>query len=124
MQVEGVRFQGKFGLVALRPDGTSLLIGSAAATLKRGAFGFADDPARWTGGVKQLAGSVLTTDTPAPGDLPPIADGTQNYVLLATGPLVTGYRVAAIDRDRITVSRFAPREAERFDLPILRVVSP
>lgn len=123
VEIEGVTFAGKFGLVKTAPDGHPELIGCGARTLRRGDLGFADKPARWTGKVVEHTGTTLTTDTPMPEGFGSPPNGCRCYVMIPRGEYVTGYDVGSIAPKRIAVRRFALESPKTFDLPELRIVT-
>ena len=120
--IDGATFKGTFGLVKIG-DGKRRLIGCGASTLECGKIGFADKTPRWSGKVIRSTTSTLTSDTPAPAGFDALRDDCRNYVLIARGKCVTGYAVRSIEKNAITVERFALDKAERFDMPALRVVA-
>ena len=122
-EIDGAKFQGKFGLVLTRPDGKRRLVTSAARTLKIGGLGFAGQPPRFSGKVAKNTESAITPEQPIPEGFPPIPEGCQNYVLLDRGENTTGYAVGSLRPGRITVSRFALEAVKQFDLPALNCLS-
>lgn len=119
-EIDGIRFQGRFGAVCDPAKGKPWLMAVGAATLKRGGLGFAGMTARWRGGISQVNGSRLATTTPAPDDWPIQSPGVQSYAAVDDGRYVTGFAARARG-DGIDVDRFpVPEAARSFDWLALR----
>ncbi len=120
VEVNGVRFQGAFGVVGHGPDGKRWFITSGASTLKSGDLGFAGLSASWSGGVKAQTESEFLADTSRPADWPAAPESVTGYVRVETDGDATGFAVRAVSGERISVDRFPLPEVKRFDLPLVR----
>jgi hypothetical protein len=121
--VDGITFDGKYGLCKAGLDGRQTLVSCGARTLGKGDFGFRRQPARWSGEIGQHTDDQFVAGVPMPDGFPAaIPQMCQNYVLVDWGEYVTGYAVGALTKDRINVLRFPLENPRRFDLPALRVL--
>lgn len=117
--VDGVRFQGRFGVICTPPTGDAWYMGLGAATLARGDLGFSDAPAAWSGNAKANTATVITTSTKRPADWPALPPDCTNHVIVSGGQFQTGFPVGSVGCNRIGVTRFPLQEVSEFELPAL-----
>jgi hypothetical protein len=120
--VDGMRFQGQFGLLCHAPDGQRRLLAAGATALRQDEFGFAGQPAVWDGPVRANTETALTPGTPRPAGFPDLPEGCQGYVLADDGTYWTGFPVERIGGDGITTRRFPLPKLKAFVLLALRYV--
>ncbi len=142
-EVEGVRFQGKFGVLCrtggrwmmsvgartlkeegrrhpstLRPNGRSA---QDKEGRRRGeGFGFEDAPATWKGKVVSQTEREMVADGERPAGWATLPEGVTSYAVVRTGPHVTGFPVRSVRRDRVIVERFPLPKARGFELDEVR----
>lgn len=120
-EVDGVRFQGKFGMVCEPPDQAPWIAAVGAATLQSGEVGFSGATPRWTGMVTDPTENEFTASTSRPADWPQVPEGCRSFASVDTGAFVTGFAVSAAEAGRIDVQRFPlPASAVSFDWSALR----
>jgi hypothetical protein len=112
--VDGMRFEGQFGLVLRRPGEDTQLFALGARTLGQGGIGFADQPTTWAGVATAYSETALTTNVPRPKRWPEPSVGCRNYVIANDGAYWTGFPVASTDQNTINVSRFPLQNAGEF----------
>ncbi len=117
--LEGIRFQGVFGVAGETPQGRRWLFTVGAETCRQGAFGFVRSPAWWTGAIAGGAENGFTTDTDRPAGWPAIPKDTVAYVLVGDG-IYTGFPVRALGRRRMRTARFPLQPARHFRLAAVR----
>lgn len=118
--IDGIRFQGDFGVFCRDSDQTLWILGVGAATLCHRKSGFSDKPAYWRGNIVQNTESVITADSTRPVDWPINSDGCQVYVRVDDGKYHTGFPLKKTDSNTITVQRFPMPEVDSFELPAVR----
>ena len=120
VEIDGVAFQGKFGIMCTMPDKQEWLLTSGAQTLKKGDYGFADQPAHWAGPVQSSTESVLNTTVARPTNWPTLPVDCQNHVIVHDGNYQTGFPVVSTTGDTITVNRFGVPPVSSFELPAMQ----
>ncbi len=104
-QVEGVRFQGKLGILGQDTSGKSWLVACGAATFQGGGIGFSGGTTEWAGNASGKTDYELKAGgRPADWTDPPA--GSQVWVLLNDGAFDTGFPVSETKPDAITIERF------------------
>lgn len=119
-EVEGVHFEGRFGLLCDTSDGETWLLALGARTLQRDNFGFSDKTPYWTGDVEKGTDTMIDVTTPKPSDWPEECLGFRSYLVAHDGNYVTGFPVEAVESNRIHVTRFPLPELKQFELCALR----
>ena len=122
-EIDGVRFQGDFGLLCRTPAGGKWLFAVGAKTLQQDAFGFAGSAPRWSGEVESNTDTVIRTTTEKPPDWPSIPEQCRNHVLTNDGAYDTGFPVEDVGKQTIAVRRFPLPKLTSFQLPALRYMS-
>ncbi|MBI3945043.1 MAG: heparinase II/III family protein [Armatimonadetes bacterium] len=112
-EVDGVRFQGAFGVVCRTPEGGRWVFASEASTLRSGGLGFESAPDAWQGEVLSNSESEMIVGTAPPTGWTAPPPGMIPYVRVrfketpTSGPLQpTGYAVAEAGERSIRVARF------------------
>lgn len=121
-RVEGIEFEGRFGVLCRTPRGERWLMAAGAATLRPDAFGFEGRSASWAGGVRESTEDALTPETPRPADWTDAPEGCRGYLLVHDGSHETGFPVRETGPERIAVTRFPLPAVKAFSLPSLRFV--
>ena len=119
-EVDGVRFQGDFGIVCKTPGEGAWHFAVGAETLYSDDSGFEGKTARWKGEVAQNTETAISAKAPCPHDWPEVPEGCQCYVLVNDGSSDTGFPVAGVEENEITVTRFPLPQVSDFDLSALR----
>ena len=119
-EIEGVRFQGDFGVYCQTPNDSQWLLTSGATILKKGNFGFADTTPTWTGKIVQHTDYSLTADTPAPADWPALPSEVTTHVLVDADGFDTGLPVQRIENSTIDIKRFPLPSGTHFQLDSVR----
>ncbi|MBT3380277.1 MAG: hypothetical protein HN742_04480 [Lentisphaerae bacterium] len=122
-EVDGVRFQGEFGVFCEQPGSTQWLMAAEARTLKRNGTGFTNLPDVWRGTAAQCDTSTITSSTPRPKPWTGESAGCSSYVRLHDGKHHTGFPVAGTTSNTISVTRFPLPKVTEFALPAVRYVS-
>ncbi len=148
-EVDGIRFEGKFGIVC--ETGKVWWMACGANTLKSereqgrkgerekkrfthaptlprshtgrkggDGFGFEGAPAAWSGLISRQTGDTLFAEKPPPAGWSGVPDDLTAYVVLRSGKYLTGYPVKAIDGRRIVVDGFPLPKVRRFELMAVR----
>ncbi|MCK5802121.1 MAG: heparinase II/III family protein [Lentisphaeria bacterium] len=123
IEIDGIRFQGEFGVFCERSESSYWLMGAAARTLERAGSGYADLPAIWRGKATENTSSIIRADTPRPTPWPEQLAGCSSTIRLHDGTHHTGFPVDATTSDTITVTRFPLPEVSEFELPAVRYIS-
>lgn len=123
-RVEGVSFQGKFGVYCKAAGGKEWIVACGASTCRAGKLGFSGKPAAWTDDA--TTGTAEQEIEPAharPADWRDAPAGWQSYVLLNDGRSDTGFPVMRTGADGIRVDKFPlpKRPAGKFSVMALRV---
>ncbi len=116
VEIDGIRFQGTFGVYGRTPQNRSWYFTIGASTLQHGESGFAHQPAAWSGRVVGQTEIELQSDTPAPDGWPPLPKGAATWVAVDTESYRTGFPVATVQDNRIGVERFPLQPATAFEL--------
>lgn len=119
-EVEGIRFEGAFGVLCDPSQGETWLWTLGASTLRRGEFGYAGQTPVWTSDVKKSTATEIVASTPRPDDWPTPPSENQVYLVANDGEYVTGFPVAKTSQSRVEVERFPLPEIKEFQLPALR----
>ncbi len=119
-EVDGIRFEGKFGIVCETSEGTRWLLTSGATTLKGDGYGLRDAPASWSGKAVNQTERTLFPDCARPSGWRRLPGEVTNYVRVKTGACWTGFPVRSTTRDRIAVDRFPLPAITRFELPAVQ----
>lgn len=122
-EIDGIRFQGDFGVFCDAPDGGRWLMAAGAGTLERGGTGFAGKPAYWRSDVARSTETELIAATARPEDWPTQHEWATSYVLLHDGEHHTGFPVTTTSPNSVTVRRFPLPEMNAFELPAVRYLS-
>jgi hypothetical protein len=119
-EIDGVRFEGDFGVLCRMPKGQKWLFAVGAQTLQQDGFGFSDTSAWWSGDVSSSTDTVIGTATEKPHDWPSLPDNCQNHVLANDGAYHTGFPIEEAGPHTITVRRFPLPDVTSFQLPAVR----
>jgi len=122
-EIDGVRFQGTFGVFFRGTDGKRHLFSCGATTLMADDFGHAQAPARWRGRIVTQSDDTFATGTECPANWPATPAGTTGYVLTGRPGQYSGFAVAEVDQCAIRVERFPLQPAHRFLLLATRLYS-
>ena len=120
VEIDGVRFQGTFGVICDSLDGGPWHFVLGASTLRVDGRGFSGMPARWSGKATGNTETVIHTSTPRPEGWPELPRGCTNYVVVSDGQHETGYPVGSARPRQITVRRFPLQKVAKFHLHALR----
>jgi hypothetical protein len=126
-ECEGVRFQGEFGVLWIRPDGKRTILSHRAATFTvtasghpTGSLGFSDAPVVWESEVVANTGLEITAKTAPPEGWTHTSGG---YLLADAEGLATGFPVSSVDGVNITIERFpVPKSVKQFSFPAVRLI--
>ena len=121
-EIDGVRFQGDFGLLCSSPEGSTWAVGVGAQTLETGDFGFAGAPACWQGAVTEHTANVIRMSAPRPANWPALDPRCQAYVTVTTDKAETCFPVLQTDAQSITTGRFPLPELAHGILPALHYI--
>ena len=117
-EVEGVRFQGRFGVVFEGTGGDRWSFAVGASTLRKGPEGLMSAPAVWSGRCTVAEDNVLKVATPRPAGWRETPKGCRSWVNVYDGSFWTGFPMRAADEREIAVERFpVPTAAGEFELP-------
>ncbi|MSS72755.1 MAG: hypothetical protein EXS64_14875 [Candidatus Latescibacteria bacterium] len=134
-EVDGVRFEGKFGIACETPEGKVWWLACGAKTLKEetgkegrsgsgreggAGFGFEGASATWSDSVSRQTGDTLFAAKSHPPDWYGVPDDLTAYVVLRAGKYLTGYPVKAVGGRRIVVDGFPLPKVRRFELMAVR----
>ncbi|MHC4403086.1 MAG: heparinase II/III domain-containing protein [Planctomycetota bacterium] len=122
-EIDGVRFEGDFGVLCRAPAGERWLFAVGVETLQHDAFGFSGTSAGWSGEVESNTGTVIRTTTEKPRDWPSISENCRNHVLVNDGAYDTGFPVEEVGGRSVTVRRFPLPKVTSFQLPAVRYMS-
>ncbi len=122
-EVDGIHFQGKFGVFCRRSARSHWVVGVGAGTLREGDVGFRDMPATWRSDVPENTDSTLHASSPRPDGWPTTADSCTSYVRVHDGDHQTGFPVQATTQDTVTVRRFPLPRVTAFELPAVRYIA-
>ena len=120
VDVDGVRFQGAFGILNQTPLGKRWLFASAASTFVADGFGFEGATPSWSGNIISQDENELTVDTARPEDWPPLPELVRSYVLVRTEGHPTGFPVRVVGERSIEVERFPLPTGTDFHLDNVR----
>ena len=123
VEIDGLRFQGEFGVFCERSESSYWLMAVEARTLERNGAGYADLPDVWRGKAAESTTSVITTDAPRPTPWTEQLPWCSSYVRLHDGTHHTGFPVHATTPNTITVTRFPLPKVTEFELPAVRFAS-
>ena len=123
-EVDGIRFQGQFGVACETSDGARWMLALGAETFLNGELGFSGETASWISGVEESTDTEILAKSPMPSGWPALQDGFQAYLLTEVDSYGTGFPIDAITKNSIRVSRFPMPRIERFAYPALRFVAP
>lgn len=112
VEVDGIRCQGKFGVICKPTSGRHWLFSVGAATVKSGSFGITNAPAIWTGPISSSTENSIDTEGPRPTGWPVFGEGVLQYILIGS----TGYPVKKVGKHRILIDRFPIPPAKDFML--------
>jgi hypothetical protein len=121
--VDGIRFQGVFGVVYQKDAELEWLFGLGASTLANGELGFAGQTAQWSSAVAGNTDYGIDAATPAPEGWPAAPGEIANYVVVHDGAHWTGFPIAEAAGNTLRVRRFALPEVNEFVVHALRVVT-
>lgn len=121
-EVEGIRFNGAFGILKRNTQGTQWLMASEAATLTTNGFGFSDVTPAWSGEILNRTKTSFTTSTPRPADWQATPDDVTTYVLVGDSKQSVGLPVRDITENAIQIERFPMPPAQRFHLGNVRLL--
>ncbi|MBN2308533.1 MAG: heparinase II/III family protein [Candidatus Hydrogenedentes bacterium] len=121
-EIEGVAFQGDFGVVHEADAGPDWVFALGASTARAGGLGFAGECARWTGRAIENTEDTVTADTEAPAGWPATPDGCCNYLRAYTDPYWTGFPIEQAEDARIRVGRFPLPGVSTFEVRALRLI--
>ncbi|HQP98485.1 MAG TPA: heparinase II/III family protein [bacterium] len=114
--IDGIRFQGRFG-VFCRPSGKSAwLFALGAKTLMRDTFGFADARPEWRGEVEKNTDVIVVSTTLKPDKWLDAPEGVQNYVIASDGKYTTGFPLAETGEKEIYTKRFPLPRLNTFEV--------
>ncbi|MFH1740181.1 MAG: heparinase II/III family protein [bacterium] len=122
-EVEGVRFEGRFGLVCDTPQGETWSFALGTKTLQRNDLGFTNKTPDWTGNIKENTDSMIVTTSSKPADWVDMEDNFTSYLVADDGRYITGFPVISVEVNRIHATRFSLPELKQFELPALRYMS-
>ncbi|MBB29500.1 MAG: hypothetical protein CME25_11440 [Gemmatimonadetes bacterium] len=123
VEVEGVRFKGRFGIYGKSCDGVPWVLTSGAETMKSTGIGFEKANTRWSGNVTEITESRIATDEPRPRGWKNPPEGVKQYVRTKIGKYWTGFPVKNVGRNRISVERYPLQPCKRFELLETRYLS-
>ena len=123
VEVEGVRFKGRFGIYGKSCDGAPWVLTSGAETMKSTGIGFEKANTRWSGNVTEITESRMATDEPRPRGWKNPPEGVKQYVRTKIGKYWTGFPVKNVGRNRISVERYPLQPCKRFELLETRYMS-
>jgi len=116
-EIEGIRFDGSFGVFCDETGEGRWIFGLGASTLQRDRFGFEGRTSHWKSEVSGSTEMALTAISPKPEDWPDVPKGCQNYILVHDGKYPTGFPVHEIGDRTVSVDRFPLPEVSEFELP-------
>ncbi len=119
-ELDGIRFQGAFGVVHQKDADPDWLLGLGASTLAQGNSGFVGQPARWSSTVAGSADYSIEAVTPPPDGWSIAPEGFTNYVVAHDGAHWTGFPIEKINGNTLRVRRFAMPEVREFAVPAMR----
>jgi hypothetical protein len=120
--VEGVRFQGDFGILHQGGEGTWLM-SSGATTFRSGELGHEQKTPRWTGTASGATQNVISTASDRPADWTDTPGECINYALIDDGEFKTGFPVKSTEPQSIEIDRFPLQNVVSFDVPRLEYIS-
>ncbi len=120
VEIDGIRFQGTFGVYGRTPQNRPWYFTVGASTLEHGKSGFAHQPPIWSGRVVGQTETELQSDTPTPDGWSRLPKRTATWVAVDTESYRTGFPVVSAEDDRIVVKRFPLQPATQFELPAVR----
>lgn len=115
VQIDGIRFKGRFGILCDAPNDRRWLFSIGAETFVCGDLGFEAAPARWSGNIIAQTQKALTADVPRPKGWADPPEGVTAYTSARAGAYTTGFPVRATTRTGIAIDRFALPPVTRFE---------
>jgi hypothetical protein len=120
VQVDGIRFQGSFGVWCEPPDGEAWHFAVGASTLARGEGGFSGIAPSWHGQATDDDGANIKPDSGPPEGWSDPPEGVTAWIAVDTDTYRTGYPLRTTSADRIAVDRFPLETVTGFELPAVR----
>jgi hypothetical protein len=124
VEVDGIRFEGAFGVHCRTSEGRRWILAAGARTMAwtegGRAAGFSGAPAGWSGRIRSHTEKAIETDEERPAGWPRLPQGVESYVRIGSGQGWTGFPVRSTGRRRVAVGRFSLQGGDRFDLPAVR----
>lgn len=122
VEVAGVRFSGKWGLLQQTSEGKKWILCIGAETCMMEGLGYEKATPSWSGRIVEHDDSRLTTDTAMPADWPPLPKNLHVYVGVHTQESWTGFPVRAVESQSIEVERFPLPPSSEFRIPFVRIL--
>ena len=122
-EIDGIRFEGDFGIVCRASGSTHWLMSVGSPTLRAPELGFSGQVDYWRGKIASNTETAITSSTPRPSGWPAHPNWCQSYVRVNDGKHDTGFPVEATDPYTIRVRRFPLPQVSEFELPALRYAS-
>lgn len=115
-EVDGIRFQGTFAVVHIAEDAPPRALSVGATTLLYHGRGFENGPARFAEAASRQDASHLTLATQPPKAWPAVNASAQAYVRTKIGGAWTGFPLAEVAGNTLTVKDYPLPELEAAEL--------